>query len=139
MNPKDPMAGSVTTPVLRWIWERDLYNQIIKIPVFKKFRLWKGFIMWHLTVRNNKSTCSRYINTHILCHQILCLELLTNEASPKSILIKSYCNGSQFYEPKCRIDENPLNNNGLANKPSYNEMGNKSMVLWEKTCELISN
>ncbi|XP_067943512.1 dynein axonemal heavy chain 6-like [Watersipora subatra] len=55
MNPKDPMADSVATPVLQWIWEKDLYNQIIRIPIFKKFRKWKAFTMWHRIVRNNKS------------------------------------------------------------------------------------
>ena len=61
MDVQDPMYQSVMTPVLQWIWERELYHQVIKINVFKKFRLWKAFTMWKLIVRNNKSSGSRWL------------------------------------------------------------------------------
>ena len=44
----------------QWKREAYLFNAIIKIPIFNKFRLWKTLKMWRMTVRFGKiSKCKR--------------------------------------------------------------------------------
>lgn len=43
------------TPLDQWEREYHLYNQIIKLDVFRQYKLWKGFATWKKRVRQKKT------------------------------------------------------------------------------------
>uniref|UniRef100_H3AD21 Uncharacterized protein n=1 Tax=Latimeria chalumnae TaxID=7897 RepID=H3AD21_LATCH len=46
------------TPVMNWLYERRLFNMIINLPFFVKFRIWKAFIRWKVNVQSSKKNNS---------------------------------------------------------------------------------
>ena len=49
------------TPLKAWIRERNIFNSAMKIPFFKKYRIWKGFGVWKKNIRVSKMIESRQV------------------------------------------------------------------------------
>ena len=57
------MADFITLE--QWKRERDIYDAITKIPVFKSFRTWKPFFSWKRVVtKGNKKQCYMLLEDH---------------------------------------------------------------------------
>ncbi|XP_046903615.1 dynein axonemal heavy chain 6-like [Hypomesus transpacificus] len=57
-------------PVMDWLSERKLFNKIFKLPFFKKFRIWKAFTIWKVTVCHSKFTKSK----DVLCKDLFIVD-----------------------------------------------------------------
>jgi dynein heavy chain len=66
------------TPLQQWIREYHLFNHIITIPFFEKYRLWKCYTVWRKNVRASKIQHNRKMLTKnlFLLDQVLCRAIL---------------------------------------------------------------
>ncbi|XP_070984280.1 dynein axonemal heavy chain 6-like [Oncorhynchus clarkii lewisi] len=47
--------------VIDWLSERELFFKIFKLPLFAKFRIWKAFTIWKVTVCHSKTNKAKEI------------------------------------------------------------------------------
>ncbi|KAJ3083598.1 Dynein heavy chain 6, axonemal, partial [Rhizoclosmatium hyalinum] len=47
------------TPLQQWIRERHLFNSLLQIPFFKRYRLWKSFVSWKRNVLRSKISLAK--------------------------------------------------------------------------------
>ncbi|KAJ3137918.1 Dynein heavy chain 6, axonemal [Physocladia obscura] len=47
------------TPLKQWLRERNLFNSLLKISFFKRYRLWKSFVVWKRNVLRTKITLAQ--------------------------------------------------------------------------------
>ncbi|KAJ3068699.1 Dynein heavy chain 6, axonemal [Podochytrium sp. JEL0797] len=53
------LGNSSFTPLKQWLRERQLFNSLLKIPFFKRYRLWKSFSTWKTNVLRTKISLAK--------------------------------------------------------------------------------
>ncbi|KAJ3068328.1 Dynein heavy chain 6, axonemal [Podochytrium sp. JEL0797] len=66
------------TPTTQWIREHALFQKLLRIPFFARYRIWKCFTVWQKTVLHTKIAKSKQMlqKNLFLAHPILCPTLL---------------------------------------------------------------
>ena len=56
------------TSLEQWEREHDLFEQIIQIPLFKQYRMWKAYSVWRRNVRARKMAAAESVLRGKLFH-----------------------------------------------------------------------
>eukprot|EP00118_Oscarella_pearsei_P016795 m.162667 g.162667 ORF g.162667 m.162667 type:complete len:4507 (+) comp38847_c0_seq1:65-13585(+) len=77
----------------RWLWEKKIFENLIKIKTFAQFRLWKVFNAWRSVVSSTKvsasfsmltsglSSCDSLLASGVIAVQSLCEDFCTSDSS----------------------------------------------------------
>lgn len=90
----DMMGHGEFTQLDQWVREYELYNQLLKIPFFKRYRSWKCYNLWRKTILHTKIQAAKkslannlFILNPILRESVLAIRIASINISSKDRLI----------------------------------------------------